>query len=176
MAKVTVVSHNPLWRENFEQEAKRVAAVLGENVVAVHHVGSTAIPNIYAKPVIDLLIEVKDINEVDQQSAAMESLGYELMGEYGIAGRRYFRKDNREGVRTHNIHIFAAGSAQVERHLAFRDFMIAHPTEAQRYGELKRQLAEQHPQSMDAYMDGKDSFIKEIDRRAALWRASQTDR
>ncbi|MFL6211985.1 MAG: GrpB family protein [Pyrinomonadaceae bacterium] len=174
MRKVEVVPHNPQWRDAFEAEAKHVAAALGENVVAIHHIGSTAIPNIYAKPVIDLLVEVRDITEVDGQSSAMESLGYEVMGEYGIPGRRYFRKDNQEGIRTHHIHAFEAGSAEVERHLAFRDYMIAHPGDAQRYSELKRRLAEEHPQSIDGYMDGKDGFIKEMDRRATQWQASQT--
>ena len=174
MRKVEVVPHNPRWRDSFEAEAKHVAAVLGENAVAIHHIGSTAIPNIYAKPVVDLLVEVRDITEVDGRSSAMESLGYEVMGEYGIPGRRYFRKETLEGIRTHHIHAFEAGSAEVERHLAFCDYMIAHPVEAQRYSELKRKLAEEHPQSIDGYMDGKDGFIKEIDQRAARWRASQS--
>jgi GrpB-like predicted nucleotidyltransferase (UPF0157 family) len=173
MRKVEVVAHDPRWRDAFEAEAEHVAAALGENVVAVHHIGSTAIPNICAKPVVDLLVEVRDIIEVDGRSPAMESLGYEVMGEFGIPGRRYFRKDNQEGIRTHQIHAFAAGSAEVERHLAFRDYMLAHPEDAQKYSELKRKLAEEHPQSMDGYMDGKDGFIKEMDRRAARWRTSQ---
>ncbi|HEX8720287.1 MAG TPA: GrpB family protein [Pyrinomonadaceae bacterium] len=176
MARVEVVPHDPRWRDAFEAEAERVAAALGENVVAVHHIGSTAIPGAYAKPVIDLLVEVRDVTAVDGRSPEMESLGYEVMGEYGIPGRRYFRKDNREGIRTHHVHAFEAGSAEAERHLAFRDYMIAHPPDAQRYGELKRRLAGQHPQSMDAYMDGKDGFVKEIDRRAARWRASRDGR
>jgi len=174
MRKVEVVLHNPQWRDVFEAEAKKVAAALGESVVAIHHIGSTAIPNTYAKPVVDLLVEVRDITKVDGRSSVMESLGYEVMGEYGIPGRRYFRKDNQEGIRAHNIHAFEAGSAEVDRHLAFRDYMIAHPGDAQRYSELKRKLAEEHPQSIDGYMDGKDGFIKEIDRRAARWRASQS--
>ena len=174
MKRVEVVPHNPGWRDAFGAEAERVAAALGENVVAVHHIGSTAIPNIYAKPVIDLLVEVGDISEVDGRSAAMESLGYEVMGEYGLPGRRYFRKDDREGVRTHHVHVFEAGSAEAERHLAFRDYMVAHPEEAQSYSELKRKLAKEHPQNIDGYMDGKDSFIKEMDRRAARWRATKT--
>ncbi|HEU0301249.1 MAG TPA: GrpB family protein [Longimicrobium sp.] len=149
-----------------------IMAALGENVVAIHHVGSTAIPDIHAKPVIDLLVEVGDIAEVDGRSSAMESLGYEVMGEYGIPGRRYFRKDDRGGTRTHHIHAFQAGSEEVERHLAFRDYLIAHPADAQRYSELKRRLAREHPHSMDGYMDGKDGFIKEMDRRAARWRVS----
>src|SRR5919198_672780 len=167
MRKVEVVPHSPQWRDAFETEAEHVAAALGENVVAVHHIGSTAIPNIYAKPVIDLLVEVRDITEVDGRSSAMKLLGYEVMGEFGIFGRRYFRKDNREGVRTHQIHAFEAGSAQVERHLAFRDYMIAHPEDARKYSELKRKLAQEHPQNIERYMDGKDDFIKEMDRRAA---------
>ena len=172
MRKVEVVPHDPRWRDAFEAEAKHVAAALGENVVAVHHIGSTAIPNIFAKPVVDLLVEVRDIAEVDGRRSAMESLGYEVMGEYGIPGRRYFRKDDREGIRTHHVHTFEAGSAEVERHLAFRDYMTAHPVEAQAYSELKRKLAEEHPQNIDGYMDGKDGFVKEMDRRAARWRTS----
>ncbi|HEX9927744.1 MAG TPA: GrpB family protein [Pyrinomonadaceae bacterium] len=175
MRKVEIVPHDPKWRDAFEAEAKQVASALGENVIAVHHIGSTAIPNIYAKPVIDLLVEVGDITEVDGRSSAMESLGYEAKGEFGIPGRRYFRKDNQEGIRTHQIHAFETGSAEVERHLTFRDYMIANPEDAQRYSELKRQLAEEHPQSIDGYMDGKDGFIKEMDRRAAQWRTSQTN-
>lgn len=165
--------HDPRWREAFEAEAKHVAAALGENVVAVHHIGSTAIPDIYAKPIVDILVEVRDITGVDARGPEMESLGYEVMGEYGIPGRRYFRKDNREGIRTHHIHAFEAGSAEAEHHLAFRDYMTAHPAEAQSYSELKRKLADEHPHSIDGYMDGKDGFIKEMNRRAARWRASR---
>jgi GrpB-like predicted nucleotidyltransferase (UPF0157 family) len=167
MRKVEVVPHNPQWRDAFEAEARHIAAALGENAAAIHHIGSTAIPNIYAKPIIDMLVEVRDITLLDGQSSAVESLGYEVMGEFGIPGRRYFRKDTPEGIRTHQIHAFEAGSAEGERHLAFRDYMIAHPRDALMYSELKRKLAEAHPLSIDGYMDGKDAFIKEIDRRAA---------
>jgi GrpB-like predicted nucleotidyltransferase (UPF0157 family) len=176
MRKVEVVPHDPRWRDAFEAEARRVAAALGENVSAIHHIGSTAIPGIYAKPIIDLLVEVGDLNGVDGRGSAMESLGYEVMGEYGIPGRRYFRKDDREGIRTHHVHVFEAGSAEAERHLAFRDYMLAHPADARSYSELKRKLAEEHPQSPDGYMDGKDAFVKEVDRRAKRWRASQAGR
>jgi GrpB-like predicted nucleotidyltransferase (UPF0157 family) len=104
----------------------------------------------------------------------MESLGYQVMGEFGIPGRRYFRKDNHEGIRTHQIHAFKAGSAEVVRHLAFRDYLIAHPEDAQKYSELKRRLAEENSQNMDGYIDGKDGFIKETDQKAAQWIILQT--
>jgi GrpB-like predicted nucleotidyltransferase (UPF0157 family) len=173
MRKVEVVPHDPKWRDAFEIESKSVADALGENVVTIHHIGSTAIPNIYAKPIIDLLVEVKNITDVDGQSSTMESLGYEVMGEFGIPDRRYFRKNNREGTRTHQIHIFETSSVQVERHLAFRDYMMAHPEDAQRYSELKRRLAREYPTNIDRYMDGKDGFIQEMDRKAAEWRRQQ---
>lgn len=173
MSKIEVVPHDPRWREEFDKESAQIAAALGKNVAAIHHIGSTSIPGIYAKPVIDMLVEVEDIAEVESRSAEMGSLGYEVMGEFGIAGRRYFRKDDSAGVRTHQVHAFEAGSPDVVRHLAFRDYMITHPEEARAYSELKRKLAAEHPYSMDAYMDGKDGFIKEIDTHAAVWRRSQ---
>jgi GrpB-like predicted nucleotidyltransferase (UPF0157 family) len=172
--KIEVVPHDSRWRDLFETEAKQIADALGGNVAAVNHIGSTAIPNIYAKPVVDILVEVKDITKVDRQSSAMESLGYQVKGEFGILGRRYFRKDNQAGIRTHQIHAYESGSAELDRHLAVRDYMIAHSEDAQRYSELKRKLAEEHPHSMDLYMDGKDGFIKEMDRKAAKWIALQS--
>ncbi|MGF1542145.1 MAG: GrpB family protein [Pleurocapsa sp.] len=174
MRKVEVVPHDPKWQEIFKAESNRVREALGKNVVAVHHIGSTAIPRIYAKPIIDLLVEVKDIAKVDEQDTSMESLGYEVMGEFGISGRRFFRKNNQEGIRTHHIHTFTIGSDQVKRHLAFRDYMIAHPEDAQSYSELKRSLAREYPTNIDEYMDRKDGFIREIDKKATQWQALQT--
>ena len=117
----------------FSIESKMVAQALRSTVVAVHHIGSTAIPAIYAKPIIDLLVEVADIDDVDAHNPAMVALGYEALGEYGIPGRRYFRKGDEAGVRTHQVHTFEAGSPEVERHLAFRDFMLEHPVWARQY-------------------------------------------
>ncbi|NET37098.1 MAG: GrpB family protein [Cyanothece sp. SIO1E1] len=173
MRKVEVVPHNPQWQNAFKVESKLIAKALGQNIAAIHHIGSTAIPNIYAKPIIDLLVEVQAIARLDEHTSVMELLGYEVMGAYGIPGRRYFRKHNPAGIRTHHVHTFIVGSAQLERHLMFRDYMIAHPDVAQQYSQLKRQLAQAHPQDIEAYMDGKDGFIKAIDREAAQWRTVQ---
>lgn len=172
MRTVEVVSYDPSWPKAFTEESLQISSVLGENIVATHHIGSTAIPDIYAKPVIDLLVEVKDLAKVDEQNLQMASLGYEAMGEFGISGRRYFRKESAERVRTHHAHIFAVGSAQIERHLTFRDYMIAHPKDAQQYSQLKRQLASQYPADIERYIEGKDEFIQEIDRKAAQGRWS----
>ena len=91
------------------------------------------------------------------------------MGEFGIAGRRYFRRDNADGDRTHQVHTFQSGSPHIQRHLAFRDFMRAHPKLANQYADLKRSLAEAHPHDMVAYMGGKDAFIKKMEAKALTW-------
>lgn len=167
---VRVVAHDPAWSVKAEQEAHRLQNTLGDIVVAIHHIGSTAIPGIYAKPIIDFLLEVDELEHIDQNIPAMESLGYESMGEYGIPERRYFRKSNQQGIRTHQVHAFREGSDAGLRHLAFRDYMIAHPEEAQAYSALKRAQAAEHPDDIQAYMDGKDPFIKEHQAKAIEWR------
>jgi GrpB-like predicted nucleotidyltransferase (UPF0157 family) len=171
--RVTVVAHDPAWQRNFEVEADHIARALEELVVVLYHIGSTAIPGILAKPIIDILLEVDDIFRLDDKRSAMEQLGYEGMGEFGIPGRRYFRKENAAGIRTHQVHAFQAGSPEIERHLAFRDYMIAHPVEAQSYSVLKRRLAQEHPEDIEAYMAGKDPFIKAYEAKAIAWRSQK---
>jgi GrpB-like predicted nucleotidyltransferase (UPF0157 family)/gamma-glutamylcyclotransferase (GGCT)/AIG2-like uncharacterized protein YtfP len=167
MKKISVLPHDPNWKSAFEKEATQLRSALGSSVTAIHHIGSTAISGIYAKPVIDVLVEVIDIDDIDEQRSEMESIGYEVMGEFGIPGRRYFRKDDEDGARTHQLHVFAAGSRQVTRHLAFRDFLITHPRAAKEYSDLKIKLAAEHLHDMEPYMDGKDPFIKAIDAQCS---------
>ena len=169
--RVRVVPHDPAWKQTFEAEADAIGRALGDIVAAVHHIGSTAIPGIPAKPIIDILLEVGDIAKLDARQSALEQLGYEGLGEFGIAGRRYFRKDDVAGDRTHQVHAFQSNSPEIARHFAFRDYMITHPGAAQAYGELKQRLAQQHPNDIQAYMDGKDAFIKEHQAKALAWRA-----
>lgn len=166
MRKIEVVPYDPAWQKAFERESKRVMNALAKNVITIHHIGSTAIPGIDAKPIIDLLVEVKNILAVDERNSSMELLGYEVMGEYGIAGRQYFRKNNRNSYRTHHVHAFVAGAAEVQRHLLFRDYMRAHSEDAQRYSELKRRLAKEYPTNGKAYTVGKNEFIREMNRKA----------
>jgi GrpB-like predicted nucleotidyltransferase (UPF0157 family) len=168
---VVVVPYDPKWPQDFARESALVAQTLGDLVLVVHHIGSTAIPGIHAKPIIDILAVVTNIKAIDGHNTQMQALGYESMGEFGMIGRRYFRKDDAVGNRTHQVHSFAVGSPQIERHLAFRDFMRAHHEFAEQYAALKLRLATLHPFDISAYSDGKDAFIKEIDALAAGWLA-----
>ncbi|PKB80733.1 MAG: hypothetical protein BZY88_08165 [SAR202 cluster bacterium Io17-Chloro-G9] len=170
--QVRVVAYDPAWKNDFEAERANIACALQDIVVCLHHIGSTAVPGIFAKPIIDILLVVDDTLRLDDMSSAMEQLGYEVMGEFGIPGRRYFRKDNSAGIRIRHVHAFASGSTNIERHLAFRDYLIAHPMKAQAYGQLKQRLAREHPHDMQAYVDGKDLFVKEHEAKAMYWRAA----
>ena len=166
---ITVVDHDPSWTKQFERERQSIADALGPIAVRIHHIGSTAVPKLKAKPIVDILVEVSSLDALDERSAALEALGYEALGEFGIAGRRYFRRDDADGVRTHQVHAFRSGSADVIRHLAFRDYLRANRQVALGYGKLKANLASLHPNDRDAYMSGKDAFVKEHEKRALAW-------
>jgi len=167
--KVEVVPYDPNWVYAFQAEADEIRRILGQEVVAVHHIGSTAIPNLSAKPIVDLLVVVRDIEKVDAFNERMTQLGYMPKGENGIPGRRYFIKGD-EVHRTHHTHIFQTGHPHIDRHLSFRDYLIAHPEDALPYGRLKQELACRFPTDIDGYVAGKDGFIKEIDRKAQAWK------
>ena len=149
-------------------------AIFGQEIVAIHHIGSTAIPTVKAKPIVDMLVEVRDIEKIDDFNATMSGLGYLPRGEYGIAGRRYFIKGD-EIYRTHHIHVYQTGHPDIARHLDFRDYLIAHPEEAQAYSRLKEELAGRYPMDVASYVAGKDGLIKELDRRAKAWREHQSE-
>ncbi|CAH2214879.1 GrpB family protein [Tepidibacter aestuarii] len=164
---IEVVPHNLKWNEDYQKEAKKICSIMYSEIVDIHHIGSTSIPKIYAKPIIDILIEVKDINSVDKYNEEIEKLGYIAKGEYGIKDRRFFMKGLYN--RTHHIHIFQTGNPEIKRHLNFRDYMIAHPEEAKCYEELKKGLAKKFRYDNEGYCEGKDSYIKGIDKKAEEW-------
>jgi GrpB-like predicted nucleotidyltransferase (UPF0157 family) len=165
--RVVVVPYDAEWPRRFAAEAERLRQVFGPELVAVHHIGSTAVPGLAAKPIIDIMPVVRRLEAADERAPAMRALGYEAMGEFGIAGRRYFRKGGDR--RTHHVHVFRVGDPNVARHLAFRDYLRAHPEVAAAYGALKRELAARHPEDIEAYMDGKDAFVRRTEAAALRW-------
>lgn len=171
--KIEVVCYNPNWPSLFEEEAALIERALGANCVAIHHIGSTSVPGLYAKPIIDMLPVVKNIVDVDRTTKAMEDLGYEAKGEYGIAFRRLFIKSKE--IRTHNVHIYEEGDLEINRHLKFRDWMRSHQDDAQVYAKLKMELTKKFPQDMMGYWSGKDAFIASIDAKDGYdgWRMVQ---
>ena len=172
---IVLAPHNAAWAAAFEREAAAIVDALADLYITVHHIGSTAIPGIVAKPVIDMLGVVPEVEALDVHAHRLAALGYEACGEFGIPGRRYFRKTSPDRVRTHQLHAFAAGSPEAERHLAFRDYLRAVPAEAIAYEALKQDLARRCGADANAYGDGKTEFIRAVDRRAAAWRRRSGD-
>lgn len=164
--KIEVVPYHPIWPDLFEEEAAKIQQTLGENCIIVHHIGSTAVPGLAAKPIIDMIPVVRDIMEVTQALPSMHALGYEAKGEFGILFRRYFQKE--DIARTHNVHIFEQGNPEIERHLKFRDWMRTHEDDRNAYGQLKQDLALKYPHDMMAYALGKEGFIAEIDSKTGF--------
>jgi len=164
-----VLPHDPGWAAAFALEAEAILDVIPEGMIELHHIGSTAIPGILAKQIIDLLGVVTELDAVDAHEHALIGLGYEAMGAFGIEGRRYFRKITPAGLRTHHLHVFEAGSPHVARHLAFRDYLIAHPLVAKTYSDLKATLTADPDTRAEDYMDGKDPFIKATEQDALAW-------
>lgn len=162
---IIVLDYDPIWEKSFQEEAGKIRSILKDNCVAVHHIGSTAVPGLAAKPIIDIMPVVKNLAEVDRVSAEFKEIGYEYLGEFGIKGRRYLRKGGDE--RTHQIHIFAENDTEnIDRHLAFRDYMRTHEREREAYSQLKKALARRFPWDIDGYCDGKEEFVKRIEQAA----------
>jgi len=159
---VEVVSYDPNWEQKFKEEANKIKEIFKEILVDIHHIGSTAVPLVKAKPIIDIMVEVKDINKVDSYNKQMEKLGYVALGEYGIPKRRFFQKGGNN--RTHHVHIFEKGSPQIKRHIDFRDYLISNSSVAKEYSLLKEKLSKKYRYDIDKYQEGKDSFIKKIDK------------
>lgn len=162
---VRVVPPDPAWAEGYRRERALLMPVFGPLLVELHHIGSTAVEGLWAKPILDLMPVVTSLEAVDRLDPELEALGYQCMGEFGIPGRRYFRKGGDE--RTHQLHIFGVSSEKdIARHLAVRDYLRAHPQTAEKYGELKRALAARFPYDIESYCDGKAAFMKELEKAA----------
>lgn len=165
--KIEVIPYCRKWKEAFEEEKKAILARGISGVSQVHHIGSTSVKGLPAKPIIDIMIETESLEELDRNKEKFESLGYEVMGEFGIAGRRYYRKGGNN--RTHQIHAFQTGDSNLIRHIAFRDYLSEHPKVKEEYGDLKIEVASQCDQDIDRYCDGKEDFIKFHEAKALDW-------
>ena len=161
---VELVEHDASWSELAQLEADRFRFLLGPTLLRVHHIGSTAIPGIVAKPIVDLIPVVASLEELDAARSRIEALGYKWWGEYGLPRRRYCTlNDNRSGRRLVHAHFYADGDSEIERHIAFRDYLLAHPDIAREYEQLKLRLAAQFAEDINAYADAKTSWIRGVE-------------
>ena len=171
---IEIVEHEPGWAAEFGREAAALSRVFGDSVVAVHHIGSTSVLGLAAKPIVDILVLLRETDTIHRFNPGIKGLGYRVRGECldaevpGTPGRFYFSKDT-AGVRTHHVHVCAEGHPQVIDLLATRDYLRSHPERARQYGAHKRDLAVAHRHDNVAYMRGKDAFVKALIDEARVW-------
>ncbi len=160
MQTVVVVDYDPTWPDIFEQLRARVWPVVSDIALTIEHVGSTAVPGLAAKPIIDMTVVVPSAREVPLAIARLATLGYEHRGDLGIEGREAFTRP--EDLPAHNLYLSAPGSLGLQNQLAVRDYLRTHPATAQAYGELKKRLAQQFPHDIISYIDGKTDLLLSI--------------
>ena len=171
---IEVVNYDPVWIAAFEKEAAILNAVFGNRAIEVHHVGSTAVPGLHAKPIIDILIVLDHTDDITSFDRTMEDVGYRVRGECldapipGTPGRFYFTKET-NGVRSHHVHVCAKGHPEIFDKLAFRDYLRSHSSKAAAYAELKRRIAAQYRFDNIGYMHAKDGFVKSVLLEARRW-------
>jgi len=165
--KVTIVEYSAAWRELFEQEKRLLESAIGESPAVIEHVGSTSVIGLAAKPIIDIMIGLRDFSVANNLVSKIEAVGYEYVPEYEdvMPDRRYFKK-RVAGIKTHHIHMVKLGGEFWQRHLLFRDFLRANPDVADEYGALKKGLAELDWDDTNRYVDAKTDFIKNIENKA----------
>jgi GrpB-like predicted nucleotidyltransferase (UPF0157 family) len=158
---IEVVDYDRSWPARFTEERDRIAAALGDAALAIEHVGGTAVPGLPAKPVIDLMVGVEDIERAGPAVAGLINLGYEYVPELErqLPDRRYFRLGTPE---SHHVHMVPVSSDYFSEHLLFRDYLRSHPQAAEEYGKLKRGLAGRFRFDRDAYRTGKVPFIETV--------------
>ena len=165
---IEVVAYDPRWVELFAVAERELRAVLVPFVVEIEHIGSTAVPGLAAKPVIDIQVGVRTLDDSAEIVAAVESLGYEYVPEFEdeLPDRRYFRRWA-NGRRSHQIHLVERSNTDWwDRHVRFRDWLRTHHDDRDRYAELKLNLAATHRDDRRAYTGGKSHFVRAIEDKS----------
>jgi GrpB-like predicted nucleotidyltransferase (UPF0157 family) len=168
--EVIIVEYDPAWPLLFEQEKARLLMVCGDQIEDIQHIGSTAIPGLWAKPIIDIQMSVHDLELVETCVGPLERIGYEYLGEYGVPGRHFFHKPAGRpfAERTHHLQMVKWGGEEWRKVLLLRDYLRTHPWIAQQYYLLKKSLASRFGADRAGYTEAKTAFICSVLERAEM--------
>lgn len=166
--QVIVVPYDPQWRQNFEAIRDEIAAALGHLALDIEHVGSTSVPGLSAKPIIDLDVVIRDYSVFPDVLQALVRIGYEHEGDLGIPQREAFRYEGKPQLQQHHLYVCPESSRELYRHVTFRDYLRTHPEAVEAYSRAKETAARQYPDSIDGYIRCKGSCIEAIYRECGL--------
>ena len=172
--KVEVVPYDIHWPNLFKNEANRIQKALGACLKEIYHIGSTSIPDMPAKPAIDMMLVLDNVDDIHAISEKLTQLNYDPIRRQIIPHVSFFTKRQDQKIWFH-LHLHERGSPQINRHINFRDYVIHHPNVADDYAKLKIQLATQFADDIYSYVSGKDKLVQKIDTKAKLWLKRKSD-
>ncbi len=166
---VAIVDYDHRWPARYEEERAKILKAIGDKLVLIEHIGSTAVLGLAAKPIIDIMAAVRRLADAEACIGPLQRIGYQYVPEYELElpERRYFHKGSPES-RMHHLHIVEITSDFWRRHLLFRDYLRAHLEVAREYEGLKRRLAERHRFDRQAYTEAKTEFVQAVVERAGM--------
>ncbi len=164
---VKLENYNEKWKDIFAEESKLISSKINKFLIDIQHTGSTAIPGIAAKPIIDIAVAIDSLSNIDEITQILHELGYQYRGEQGIPGRHLFAKGDEEN-RTHYLHIMEKSHHEWKNSILFRDYLKSNSKVAKEYDNLKRKLAKKYESDRGKYTEGKSKFIQKIIENAIL--------
>ncbi len=159
---VAVLPYDEQWKQDFLKIKAELADALGELAIKIEHVGSTSVQGLSAKPIIDIDVVIKDYTVLEDVVSALGEIGYQHEGNLGIVGREAFKYNGKEHLQKHHLYVCPEDSPELKRHLAFRDYLRAHPEAVREYGRIKEEGAKLYPDDIDGYIGHKSPFIGKI--------------
>lgn len=166
--RVVVQAYDEGWEQSFRDIKACVQDALGELALRIEHVGSTSVRGLSAKPIIDIDVVIRDYSRFDAVVSRLRGIGYQYEGDLGIPGREAFRYDDEGGFTKRHLYVCPQDSAELKRHVAFRDYLRSHPEAVRAYSRIKEEGAALYPYDIDKYIEHKAPFIERICEEAGI--------
>lgn len=165
---IIVQPYDEAWKQDFISISNEIRDALGELALRIEHVGSTSVPGLSAKPVIDIDVVIRDHSVLDEVISRLAKIGYQHEGNLGIAGREAFGYEGKEHLKEHHLYVCPEDSPELKRHIAFRDYLRSHPDAVQEYSRIKEEAASFYPYDIDQYIGHKSPVIEKIYKEIGL--------
>ena len=165
---IIVAPYDEKWKQCFEEIASELYTALGELALTIEHVGSTSVPGLAAKPIIDIDVVIENEEKLQAVIDAIAEIGYKHEGNFGISGREAFGYEGKTHLMEHHLYVCPKDSPELRRHLSFRDYLRAHPEAVKEYSRIKEEAARLFPHDIDGYINHKGTVIEKIYKEIGL--------